>query len=204
MVSLAHGFHDIDDGDVALVVTYLDMTTPPARVSPRSPEGLVLDRVLQPDIAANRALYRRIGEEWLWFSRLRQKDAALAALLHDPAYETYELRRDGEALGLLELDLREGSQVEISFFGVAAGLIGRGAGAFMMGRALHLAWRSGTDRVWLHTCTADHPRAVEFYMSWGFRPYRRQVEVTRDPRLDGTLGSHAASRVPSVADAGQL
>lgn len=197
-MSLSRGFHDVDDGDIALVVTYLEMSAPPLRTPEPAPGGLVLDRVLHPDIAANRALYRRIGEEWLWFSRLRQDDDDLAALLSDAAYETYELRRAGEAVGLLELDLRQKADVEIAFFGLVPGLIGQGAGTFLMGRALELAWRAGTKRVWLHTCTADHPRAVDFYRAWGFRPYRRQVEVTADPRLDGTLGASAAGRVPII------
>ncbi|MCB1475528.1 MAG: GNAT family N-acetyltransferase [Rhodobiaceae bacterium] len=197
-MALAHGFHDVEDGDIALVVTYLQMKSAPSRPAPPPPPGLVLDRVLRPDVGANRALYRRIGEEWLWFSRLRQDDQALAALLGHPRYETYELRRDGTAVGLLELDLRDGANVEIAFFGLVPGLIGQGAGAFMIGRALDLAWRRGTRRVWLHTCTADHPRAVEFYVSWGFVPYRRQVEVTVDPRLDGTLKASAAGRLPML------
>ncbi|MGE0847418.1 MAG: GNAT family N-acetyltransferase [Flavobacteriaceae bacterium] len=195
---LSHGFHAVADGDLALVVTHLEMLSPPSAANRPEPEGLTVDRVLEPDPAANRALYRRIGTDWLWFSRLRQDDAALLATLRDPAYEVYELRRDGGAIGLLELDLRNLPDVEIVFFGLVPEAIGGGGGRFLMTRALALAWRAGVGRVWLHTCTADHPGALSFYRRSGFVAYRREIEITRDPRLDGTMDEAAASHMPLI------
>ena len=93
---------------------------------------------------------------------------------------------EGRDEGLLELDFREPGQCEIVFFGVTAKLVGTGAGRWLMNRALELAWSRPVERVWLHTCTFDHPAALAFYQRSGFRPFRRQVEVVDDPRLDGT------------------
>ena len=53
-------------------------------------------------------------------------------------------------------------------------------------------------RVWLHTCTFDHPAALAFYQRSGFRPFRRQVEVVNDPRLDGTVPRDVARHVPVI------
>jgi GNAT superfamily N-acetyltransferase len=77
-------------------------------------------------------------------------------------------------------------------------LIGTGAARFLMNRALEFAWRSGVQRVWVHTCTFDHPSAVAFYQRSGFRPFRRQIEVADDPRLDGTAPRDAARHVPVI------
>jgi hypothetical protein len=53
-------------------------------------------------------------------------------------------------------------------------------------------------RVWLHTCSFDHPAALAFYQRAGFRPFRRQIEIADDPRLDGTVPRSAAAHVPII------
>ena len=77
-------------------------------------------------------------------------------------------------------------------------LIGSGAARWLMNRALELAWSRPVARVWLHTCTFDHPGAIPFYQRSGFRPFRRQIEITDDPRLDGTAPRHVAKHVPII------
>jgi GNAT superfamily N-acetyltransferase len=145
-----------------------------------------------------RDLYRRVGEEWLWFSRIRMPDAELSAIIHSPLVEVYTLEHEGRDEGLLELDFREAGQCELTFFGVTAKLIGSGAGRWLMNRALELAWSRPVGRVWVHTCTFDHPAALTFYQRSGFRPFRRQIEVADDPRLDGTASRDVARHVPMI------
>jgi GNAT superfamily N-acetyltransferase len=109
---------------------------------------------------------------------------------------------DGRDEGLLELDFREAGQCELVYFGVTASLIGTGAARFLMNRALELAWSRDLSRVWVHSCTFDHPSAVAFYQRSGFRPFRRQVEIADDPRLDGTAPRTAARHVPIIMISG--
>ena len=112
--------------------------------------------------------------------------------------EVYALVVDGREEGLLELDFRDPGQCELVYFGVTASLIGTGAARFLMNRALERAWRGDVRRVWVHTCTFDHPSAVAFYQRSGFTPFRRQIEVADDPRLDGTAPRDAAKHVPII------
>jgi GNAT superfamily N-acetyltransferase len=86
-----------------------------------------------------RDLYRCVGEEWLWFSRLQMTDADLAAIIQSPLVGVYALVQEGRDEGLLELDFREAGQCELAFFGVTAKLIGSGAGRWLMNRALERA-----------------------------------------------------------------
>jgi GNAT superfamily N-acetyltransferase len=198
---LPDGYSDIPAGKIAAVVTHLEMTAPPARRNdpPGAPSGpWTLRKVDTPALAWYRDLHRRVGEEWLWFSRVRMNDAELAAIIQAPGVEVYALVVDGHDEGLLELDFREAGQCELVYFGVTAKLIGSGAARFMMNRALELAWSRSLSRVWVHTCTFDHPSAVVFYQRSGFRPFRRQIEVADDPRLDGTLPPTAARHVPII------
>jgi GNAT superfamily N-acetyltransferase len=143
-------------------------------------------------------LYLRVGEEWLWFSRIRMPDEKLAARLHAPQLEVYAMVDSRRDEGLLELDFREPGQCEIGMFGVTAKLVGTGAGRWLMNRALEIAWSRPVTRVWLHTCTFDHPAALAFYQRSGFRPFRRQIEVADDPRLDGTAPRSVARHVPVI------
>jgi hypothetical protein len=67
-----------------------------------------------------------------------------------------------------------------------------------MNRTLEHAWPPTVTRVWLHTCSFDHPSALAFYQRSGFRPFRRQVEIADDPRLDGAAPRDAAKHVPVI------
>ena len=181
---LPDGYSDVPIGKIAAVVTHLEMTARPAL--PPAPSGpWTLRHVEKPDLVWYRDLYRRVGEEWLWFSRLRLSDDELATRLHHPDVETHALLADGRDEGLLELDFRESGVCEIGMFGVTPKLIGSGAGRFLMHRALELAWSRPIRQLWLHTCTLDSPAALPFYRRAGFRPFRRQIEIADDPRLDG-------------------
>jgi GNAT superfamily N-acetyltransferase len=194
---LPDGYSDVPAGKIAAVVTHLEMTARPAR-RPDSPGAWSLRQVEVPDLNWYRDLYRRVGEQWLWFSRLQMSDADLAAAIRSPLVEVYALVQDGRDEGLLELDFREAGQCELAFFGVTSKLIGSGAGSWLMNRALELMWSRPVARVWVHTCTLDHPAALGFYQRSGFRPFRRQVEIADDPRLDGTVPRSAAGHVPII------
>jgi GNAT superfamily N-acetyltransferase len=194
---LPDGYSDVPAGKIAAVVTHLEMTERPVPIA--DPVGAwALRKVETPDLDWFRDLHRRVGEEWFWFSRIRMSDAELAAIIQAPLVEVHALVHKGRDEGVLELDFRDAGQCEIVYFGVTAPLIGRGAARWLMNRALELAWSRPVARVWLHTCTFDHPGAISFYQRSGFRAFRRQIEVADDPRLDGTAPRHVAKHVPII------
>ena len=78
---------------------------PAPRPDPAGPWSL--RRVETPDLDWFRDLYRRIGQQWLWFSRLRMSDAELAERLHSPLIEVYALADAEGDQGLLKLDFRQ-------------------------------------------------------------------------------------------------
>lgn len=195
----ASDFQPVPPGKIAAVVTYLEMREPPrlARAAP-SPQGVGLRRVEQPDTAWFRDLFRRIGADWLWFSRLRLSDEGLAAVIAHSEVEVHALTLNGRDEGLLELDFRAEGECELSYFGLTPALVGRGAGRWLMGQAIALAWARPIRRLWVHTCTLDHPNALPFYLRSGFTAYKREIEITADPRLDGTLPRDAAPDMPVI------
>jgi GNAT superfamily N-acetyltransferase len=183
-------------GKIAAVITHLEMRARPSLRPEPAAEIYELRRAHRPDLGWYRDLYRRVGENWLWFSRLALSDAKLAALVHDPKVEVHALRHNGHDVGILELDFRAFPDAEISFLGVASELLGTGAGRFLMNRALRLAWTRNPRRLTVHTCTLDHPNALAFYLRTGFTPYARSLEIADDPRVFGLLPRTAAPHVP--------
>ncbi len=188
----------VPDGQIATIVTSLQMIErPKPRPAPSSQLQLRLDRWREPSPERYRTLFRRVGAPWLWFSRLVMDDATLAAIIHDAGIEIYAVTdRRGIEIGLLELDFREAGTCELSFFGLVPELTGKGEGRWLMAQALALGWRKGIARLWVHTCTLDHPAALGFYRAQGFVPFARAVETFADPRLAGILPPEAAPQIP--------
>jgi GNAT superfamily N-acetyltransferase len=186
----------VDTAEVAAVVTRLAMTTRPRpALLPQSPFRLL--RWASPEPANYRQLFRRVGDPWLWYSRLLLDDVALTAIIADPAVEVYAVvDPTGIEVGLVELDFRSRGVCEIVYFGLVAELTGQKLGRWMMAQALLRAWRNDIDRVWLNTCSLDHPSALGFYRASGFRAEARWVEVFPDPRLSGVLPPGAAPHIP--------
>ena len=194
---LPDGYFDIPAGKLAAIVTHLEMLQRPT-LPPDHAGAWSLRKVETPGVDWFRGLYRHVGEEWLWFARIKMPDAELAARIQSPLVSIYALIDEGRDEGLLELDFRKPGACEIGMFGVSAKLIGTGAAHWLMNRALELAWSREIERIWLHTCTFDHPRALAFYHRAGFRPFRRQIVVGSDPRLDGTAPREVARHVAII------
>jgi GNAT superfamily N-acetyltransferase len=195
---LPDGYIDVPAGKQAAVVTSLQMTARPEPRPERVSAGWALRRVERPDLDWYRDLYRRVGQDWLWFSRMSMTDAALATILQSPDVEVFSFEVDGASEGLLELDFRSPGECELAFFGLTAEAQGTGAGRWLMNRALERAWSRPIGRLWVHTCTFDHPAALAFYMRSGFVPFRQQIEIADDPRLTGALPLDAAPQVPII------
>ena len=193
------GLTAVPDAQVATIVTTLEMRRrPPLRPIPASRLRLV--RWERPALDNYRALFRRVGQPWLWFSRLVMADDALAAIVHDPGIAVHAVvDARGIEVGMLELDFRTAGACEIAYFGLIPELAGQGHGRWLMGETLARAWGKGVTRVWVHTCTLDHPSALGFYRAQGFAAISRTVETFADPRATGLLPADAAPQIPMLA-----
>jgi GNAT superfamily N-acetyltransferase len=190
-------YDPVPDGEIAAVVTYLEMHSPPT--APGLPSHLKLRRLEAPGPADYRRLFRLVGARWLWFSRLVMDDSELAAIIRHPRVELFAIaNRAGHEVGMVELDFRDPGQCEIAFIGLVPELAGRGHGRWLLAEALRLAWRDGVRRVHVHTCTLDHPAALAAYRRAGFAAYRRAIERFPDPRLLGILPADCAPQLPLV------
>ncbi|WAH52976.1 GNAT family N-acetyltransferase [Pseudescherichia vulneris] len=192
------GYSDVAHGCIASVVTCLEMRTKPTEAPLSLPEGFSLQPLANRDPDAYRNLFRKVGANWLWFSRLIMSDEELIGVLHNSRREIYVIRHNEQDAGMMELDFSEPGEVELAFLGLTQDVTGKGIGRAVMSAATELAWAKPVQRFWVHTCTCDHPSALGFYIRSGFKPYARRVEVQADPRLSGHLPLDAAPHVPIV------
>lgn len=197
-MEFADGYTPIPDGKIAAVVTYLEMRTRPESRSVLTPEAVSVRRVPQPDLDWYRDLFRRVGQDWLWFSRLRMSDDELKAAIQDECVDVFALSHQGEDKGLLEIDRRSMPEIELKFFGLAGDLVGMGIGRYLMSIAIEHAWSHDPERFFVHTCTHDSQRALAFYVKSGFVPYARGIEIADDPRLSGGAPTTAAPHVALI------
>jgi GNAT superfamily N-acetyltransferase len=196
VMSLRDGYTELPPQKIAAVVTYLQMTAPPTIPPVAADPQWALKPHVRPDPEWYRRLFRAVGEDWLWFSRLQMDDAELKAIIQDPAVDVFALEIGGAESGILELDRREVPDIELAFIGLVSPAIGRGAGRFLLDQAIRIAWSHQPRRLLVHTCTLDHPRALNLYRAAGFVPYKRAIEIADDPRLSGTARRDAAPHVP--------
>tara|TARA_R110002110_G_scaffold9227_17_gene45758 strand:- start:269 stop:868 length:600 start_codon:yes stop_codon:yes gene_type:complete len=194
LTDVTESLEDVPRGQVATIVTHLEMLERPVLAATES--GLVAERWPNPSVADYCALFRTVGEPWMWISRLLMAEDELEGILDDPRVEISIVRDGAQPVGFIELDFRTPGECEIAFFGLVPEQNGKGHGRWMMNQALDDAWREGIDRVWLHTCTQDSPRALPFYQRCGFRIFRQQTGRMADPRLTGHLPRTAAPHIP--------
>jgi GNAT superfamily N-acetyltransferase len=155
--------------------TYLEMTSPAAlRPARRHAPGLSIVRDESHDPALWRMLYTEVGRQYRWTDRLPWSDDEAGAYLADPSISLWILRDGADIAGYFELKQHADGAVEIVYFGLLPTHTGRGLGGHLLTEAVECAWRLGASRVWLHTCTFDHPSAIPNYLARGFTVFKTE------------------------------
>ncbi|MEP0520052.1 MAG: GNAT family N-acetyltransferase [Hyphomicrobiales bacterium] len=194
---LANGMNHIPPGKIAASVTFLDMDQRPHWLDEVQIASSI--RLVPKDdisLTGYRELFRSVGENWLWTSRLLISDEELSSVIHCPSTSIYLIEVDGNIAGLSELKQVNPTNIEIAFFGMRPEYTGRKLGKEIMALTLTVAWTENTRKVSLQTCNFDHPAALTFYQKCGFQPVRFGIELMDDPRLTGTLPKGAAPHIP--------
>ncbi|SDS08118.1 hypothetical protein SAMN05216421_0871 [Halopseudomonas xinjiangensis] len=135
-----------------------------------------------PQYQFNRFLYELVGSEWEWGDRDDWTDEQWRAIVESDELRTWVAYDRGSTAGYYELYRPDGVNAEIRYFGLATGSIGKGLGGPLLSHAIESAWNwTGTERVWVHTCTFDHPSALGNYVSRGMKLYREDVLPAHAP-----------------------
>ncbi len=183
-----------------VTTSYLEMTSPGELRPRRSPRAdLTFARVLAPMPELNRFFYTAVGGDWYWLDRLPWTYERWVEYVNRSELETWALSAAGVPAGYCELEAQAGGDVEIVYFGLLPSFIGQGLGGHLLTRAVERAWEMEARRVWLHTCTLDHPVALAHYQARGFRLYRTETKGEELP--DVSPGPWPGARRPGESGA---
>lgn len=158
------------------IITYYVEMNHPDELRPARESALVLElrQVEIPSPAYNRFLYATVGQAWAWIDRLAWSEEEWLHYLNRADLQTWVAYVQGTPAGYFELERQADANVEIVYFGLMPQFIGQGIGGQLLTLAVERAWQMSATRVWLHTCSKDHPHALANYEARGFKLYRRE------------------------------
>ena len=134
-----------------------------------------LVKKIKPDFQLNKFFYKQVGKKHRWIDRLSWSDEKWINFTSNKNLETYVISETEDLVGFFELlhnpELKE---TEISYFGLLEEYIGKGIGGYALSEAIKKSFERDIKRVWLHTCTLDHPNALKNYIARGMTVFKRE------------------------------
>lgn len=139
--------------------------------------GLEVRRVARPSAPYSWFLHQAVGTDFRWGGRDHWGQVEWTEWVNRPNLETWVAYIEGAPAGYAELARESDGSVRIHHFGLLPGFIGLGLGGRFLSIVIERAWELEPTRIWLSTCSHDHPHARKNYEARGFRV----VEERSDP-----------------------
>ena len=138
-------------------------------------EKKYLVKKIKPDFQLNKFFYKQVGKKHRWIDRLSWSDVKWINYISNKNLETYIISESDELVGFFELLYNpELKETEISYFGLLEEYIGKGIGGYALSVAIKKSFEKNIRRVWLHTCTLDHPNALKNYIARGMTVFKKE------------------------------
>jgi len=134
---------------------------------------IFLEKCPTPDFC--KFLYKEVGKDFFWRDRLRWSDQQWLDYINNNFFRLYILKYKNNLAGYYELlyDINTNS-IEIPYFGIFKELYGKGIGGYLLTDAILKAFEGNIDKVWVHTCTLDHPNALKNYIARGMNIFKTE------------------------------
>ncbi|MES2675923.1 MAG: GNAT family N-acetyltransferase [Pseudomonadota bacterium] len=159
-----------------VITTYLEMNSRSEFIEKTDSKGLTVIEAEIKDFRFNRYLYSLVGEMWSWTDKLKLTDEQWRDYAESNNLRTCVAYYKGSVVGYFETNTDSECHVEIAYFGLTPNFIGKGFGGYLLSSAIKFAWeKCNAKRVWVHTCTLDHPNALNNYQSCGLKIYREEI-----------------------------
>ena len=140
-----------------------------------SKENKFLIKKIKPDFQLNKFFYKQVGKKHRWIDRLSWTDEKWINFISNKNLETYVISESEDLIGFFELLFNPNlNETEISYFGLLEEYIGKGIGGYALSEAIKKSFEKNIKRVWLHTCTLDHPNALKNYIARGMKVFRKE------------------------------
>ncbi len=165
------------------VTTYHLEMNDPCELRPKriADEGFDIKQAQAPSPEFNRFLYTAVGGDWYWIDRLNWTYHQWLEWVDRPALQTWVAYVVGTPAGYFDLEAQSQGNVELVHFGLLPQFISQGLGGHLLTVAIERAWQMEAMRVWVHTCSLDHPSALGNYRARGFRVFREETHTQELP-----------------------
>lgn len=166
-----------------LKTTYTQEMHHPDHLNPGTVErpGLRTERMTTACPEFNRFLHAVVGYAYRWGGRQGWTQDDWVTYANRDEMETWVAYADGTPAGYFEIEKGSAGDVHILNFGLLPQFIGQGLGGHLLTQAVERAWAWGATKVWLRTCSHDHPHALRNYLARGFRIVRTEQSAPNPP-----------------------
>ena len=156
---------------------YLEIKSIKELISPKnSKKNLKIKLLLQPDFQLNKFFYKQIGKNYYWTDRLIWTDQDWIKYISKKNVFTYVLYENNNIAGFFELIHHEKKkEAELAYLGLLHEFIGKKLGAHLLSQAIEISWNFKINRVWVHTCSLDHPNALKNYLGRGMKIFHHET-----------------------------
>ena len=153
---------------------YLEINTiNDLKTKPISSDCFSLKEASKDNFDLNKFFYKQIGKRHQWVDRLIWQDKDWLKYISNENLRTYIFKRENDLVGYFEL-IFNNNDCEIAYFGILEEFIGKGYGGFLLSEALKIGFKKA-NRIWVHTCSLDHPNAIENYKSRGMKIFKTEI-----------------------------
>ena len=139
-------------------------------------DDLELELVDSESFELNKFFYKQVGKKYQWIDRLAWETKDWIRYTSNRNLKTFILKNKNDLIGYFELILNLNNQeCEIAYFGILEDYFNKGFGGYMLSEAIKNSFKLGSKRTWVHTCSLDHPHAIQNYKSRGMKVFKTEI-----------------------------
>ena len=159
-----------------IIRSYLHITSKDYLIKSRCKEKnleVLLEEKPTPDLC--KFFYKEVGKDFFWRDRLKWSDQDWLNYINNDFFKLYILKYNNKLAGYYELlyDPRT-SSMEIPYFGIFKEFYEKGIGGYLLTDAILNSFSQKVNKVWVHTCTLDHPNALKNYLARGMKVFKTE------------------------------
>jgi len=129
----------------------------------------------KPTVDFCKFFYKEVGRNFFWRDRLKWSDQDWLDYINSHLLKLYILKHNNKLAGYYELLYNpKTSSMEISYFGIFKEFYGKGIGGHLLTDAILTSFNQKINKVWVHTCTLDHPNALKNYLARGMKVFKTE------------------------------